>query len=521
MPKIVYLPLDERPCNYGYPQQLAAMTELKLVAPERPLLGWKKKPADTAALSRWLLKEAQDADYLIVSVDLLVYGGIVPSRLHGMPAEECLRRLAVLGEIKRSRPSVRIHAFNLIMRVPDNDTDEEEPDYYRLYGKAIFRYGYLTDKREREGLSDAEERELDHLQRQIPDGVLRDFIGRRRVNRQVNQHVIELAGQGVIDQLIIPLDDNALYGFSSREQQRLVCRVQELKLLDRVLVYPGADEIGCTMLANIFCRCKGYKPEIYVRYSSTQGPLIKPKYEDRSLNESVKAHLTAAGAVMADNSAETELILLVNSPAADQGQMAEQIPYAQRHRSYFSEIHYREFAEALQAYLRKGKRVALGDVAVCNGGDAVLMDLLKQQGLLASLTAYAGWNTSGNTLGTVIAHLIIASYGMKLGDAAERSAVLRASRTFYYGRLIEDFIYQSIVRQDMLVHDLPRLNAGYFNIGHCLEEAQRIAAAKISRCMEYYLPDAEEGRLVLSNIHFPWVRMFEIGFDLTIEPKTT
>lgn len=517
MAKVVYVPLDERPCNERFPRQLARMTDVTLVVPDRSLLGDKKRPADTNAVREWMIEAVEGADYLLVSIDLLVYGGIVPSRLHHLSLEECLRRLAVLGEIKRRYPGVKIHAFNLIMRVPNNNKDEEEPDYYKFHGGQIFKYSYLTDKADQEALTPAERRELEEVTRLIPEADLSDFLERRAVNQQVNQHVLTLVREGVIDHLVIPLDDNSQYGFSRAEQQMLVCRVEALNVLDKVLIYPGADEIGCTMFARIFGELKQYKPEIFVRYSSTKGPLVNPKYEDRSLNESVKSHITAAGAVLADHSAETDLVLLVHSPAVDQAQMAEQIPFRDRHRSYFSGIHYREIAEAMGAYLRKGKLVALGDIATCNGGDPVLMNLLQQQGQVDRLTAYAGWNTSGNALGTVVAHLVIASYYADRWAQGESVQGYEASRIFYYHRLAEDFLYQSRVRQDMLENDLPRLNASYYELEHCLEQAETILADKMKRAAAHYFANIREGEIRLNGLHFPWRRMFEVGFELTIE----
>ncbi|MDN4067066.1 DUF4127 family protein [Paenibacillus vini] len=521
MPKVVYLPLDERPCNYLFPRRLAEMTDLELAVPDIHLLGSKKQPADTAAVREWLLHEAEGADYLLVSIDLLIYGGIVPSRLHHLTFEECLERLSVLAEIKERHPGIRIHAFNLIMRVPNNNKDEEEPDYYKYHGGQIFKYSYLTDKAERDQLNDNERMEIEQLKTLIPEAYLNDFVERRGVNQQVNHYTLKLAEEGIIDHLIIPLDDNSEYGFSPKEQQLMICRVEELSIMDRVMIYPGADEIGCTMFAHIFCELKQYKPEIFVRYSSTKGPFIKPKYEDRSLNESVKSHLTASGAVLADHSGDTPFVLIVHSPAVDQAGMAEQIPFKERHRSYFSEIHYREIVERLDAYLQKGKHVALGDVATCNGGDPVLINLLKKKGLLDQLTAYAGWNTSGNTLGTVIAHFVIISYYLERPESAAYPEIVRESRKFYYERLVEDFIYQSLVRQDMLEHDLPRLDASYYVIGHCLDEVQGILAEKMNRAAEQYFGDIPEGRIRLQRLHFPWKRMFEIGFELNIETEST
>lgn len=518
MQKIVFVPLDERPCNLAFPKQLAGMTDLNVVTPPVDMLGHKKRPADTAAVAAWVLEETKNADYLIVSVDLLLYGGIVPSRLHGLSVEECRERIGVLNEVKRRNPAIRIHAFNLIMRVPNNNKEEEEPVYYQYHGKQIWQYSWLTDKKQRDSLTEEEALRLEEMIARIPGEYLQDFIGRRAVNEAVNHYAVELTRQGVIDQLVIPLDDNSQYGFSPSEQRKLMLKVQQLRLLDKVLIYPGADEIGCTMLAKIFCEIKDYIPEIYVRYSSTLGPTVKPKYEDRSLNESIKSHLTAAGAVMADSSAETDLILMVNSPATDQLEVAEQIPIAERHRTYFSEIHYREFAEAIKHYLRKGKLVALGDVATCNGSDRVLMELLSKLKLLDKLDAYAGWNTSGNTLGTVIAHLVIWSYYANNPCEEERQVQIeRASRTFYYHRLVEDFGFQAVVRQEMLEEDLPRYDASYYIIRHCLDELHGILDERMNRFVSEYLSDLRDGKLSINGIRFPWTRMFEVEFELRLE----
>jgi hypothetical protein len=116
--RIVYLPLDERPCNSKFPLQIAAATDVELIAPPQALLGQKKRPADTAAVAQWLLEQTLQVDYLIVSMDMLIYGGIVPSRLHHLSLDDCRARLETLVQCKRKNPKLRIYAFNLIMRAP-------------------------------------------------------------------------------------------------------------------------------------------------------------------------------------------------------------------------------------------------------------------------------------------------------------------------------------------------------------------------------------------------------------------
>ena len=514
MSKIVYLPLDERPCNAKYPVLLAEIGGLALTAPPAALLGSKKEPAAYTGIAEWLLAETASAERLIVSLDMLVYGGIVPSRLHKLSPGECAERLATLAACKARNPRLQIDAFNLIMRAPAYNNNDEEPDYYGEFGARLQRVGSLTDKAEREALTEEEAGEFTRLGAEIPAEVLADFTGRRAVNAGVNQLAIDYAREGIIDHLVIPLDDNAQYGYTAMEQRKLLFQVEAERLMDRVLIYPGADEIGCTLLARVFCELKGYKPEVFIRYSSTQGPFVIPRYEDRSLNESIKAHLTAAGVFITDSAAEADFVLMVNAPPVGQAEAAETSHlYRERHRTYFSEVNLAEFVQAIQVYARKGKFVALADVATANGADEPLMQLLAQTGGLGDLSAYAGWNTSGNTLGTVIAHAVIASYAGRAASAG--AAESDDSRRFLLYRLLEDWGYQSNVRAAVNKEALDSDNT--VNSPAPAERFERVHAfieAELNTFHSRYLAGALPCPARVGRVTLPWKRTFEVNFEL-------
>jgi hypothetical protein len=507
---IIYLPLDERPCNYMYPQYLASMTDLKFLVPDRSMLGNKKRAANVEAVGEWLSEQAVQADYLLVSIDMLVYGGIVPSRLHTLPLEVCLERLHVLRSIKRNHPELRIFAFNLITRAPAYSSSEEEPDYYANYGRELYEMGWFKDKAEREGLEPEEHTRLSELSEVIPAHILEEFATRRLHNAAINAFTIDLVEEGVIDYLIIPLDDNSKFGYTSAEQRRVAAQVERLDLLDRIAIYPGADEIGCTLFTRIFCEIKSYIPLIHLRYSSTNGPFCIPKYEDRSLNESIKHHITTAGALVCDNMEQPDIHLMVHSPPVGQADMGETMDaYEDRHRSYYSESNSREFVQAIKHYISQGKLVALADVALCNGGDHTLMRLLAKQNLMQGIACYAAWNTSGNALGTVISHAVIEAYNRS--QIEDSSSFHERSRAYYYYRLIEDWAYQSVVRQDVSRNDLPLLNADDFNLSHVQEQVEFAIEHQLHAFVERYMTEIE---LKVTDVYLPWNRLFEVGFQL-------
>ena len=82
MKKIVLLPLDERPCNYIYPQTLFNNEDVQVTVPDMSIMGDKKVPGDYDKIVQYLLEETRDAYGLVLSIDTLLYGGILPSRLH-------------------------------------------------------------------------------------------------------------------------------------------------------------------------------------------------------------------------------------------------------------------------------------------------------------------------------------------------------------------------------------------------------------------------------------------------------
>ena len=94
---------------------------------------------------------------------MLLYGGLLSSRLHHLTEDILEEHLDVLQELKTLNPHLKIYAFQCIMRCPQYNSSEEEPDYYEDYGYALFKKKYLEDKEERETLTSEEEIEKNRV----------------------------------------------------------------------------------------------------------------------------------------------------------------------------------------------------------------------------------------------------------------------------------------------------------------------------------------------------------------------
>lgn len=514
MKKILYVPLDDRPCNYLYPSLIAKIADdIKLLTPPFSLMGKCKRAGNSALIWEWLFKEAPNADYAVLSVDTLVYGNIIHSRIHNRTMDEINMYLNNFEKLNSINPALKIEAFNLVARAAAYNDSFEDPDYWDTYGESIWKYGYLKDKIARNAADDAEKAEFEKTEKVIPQEYLNDFLERREKDLYVNLYCAELTQRGIFNRLVIPKDDTAEYGYAAMDQRKISAVINEKELADRIMVYPGADEVGSVLLSRVFCLIHNYKPRIFVRYSSVLGPTVVPRYEDRPLGESVKAQITSAGGIVCDTAAESDLLFAVHSPGKIQEECCTQ---QNKDISYATHCCLPEFFNYIKYYNEAySKPIALSDVAFSNGADTEMMRYAKKAGILNMISAYGGWNTSENTNGMCLAHIIIHSYYAKHGF--KNNGLLR-SEEFAARKIAEDYLFQA---QTMLsLYSLIPEKFGGCSPRYCAE-IEKEAAELSGSLLVNKLNEEFGGRLfnknvVLGDFTLPWDRINELGFTLSL-----
>lgn len=510
MQKIIFIPLDERPCNLQYPAYIGAISGLDITFPLRALLGNFKQAANVDGLWTWIQEQAAEATQLVLSLDMFLYGGIVPSRLHHLSTDVCHTRLNRLRALRQNFPHLRIHAYSLITRAPARNGAGEEPDYYEEYGYRIYHYGVIRD-RAAVGVATPEElAEWEQIKAEVPAEAMQDFLTRREQNFANNLALIDLVKEGVLDFLLFPLDDCREYGFAPAERRQLAAYLARRNLLSHVMLYPGADEIGCTLLARAIHEDSHTAPLVYVDWSSVRGRSQIPSYEDRSIGETVQFHLLAAGCLPAETSAEADFILAINPPP----------PFTLRQEKELitddilldSERNFPAFLARIRRYLARGLRVGVADCAIPNGADRALMQFLYEDKLLDKLTAYGGWNTSSNTLGTVLAHLSACHAAEKAGTFT--GTARQKADEFLFLRYLEDWGYMACVRRGVTAL-LPTLrpDMDFLHLRGQQALVQPLVQKRLEAWQHKYLPDTNYS----FTLTFPWDRMFEIELTLNKE----
>ena len=413
MKKIVLIPIDERPCTYDYPAMLASMANnINFIEIPRDLMGNLKVPGNMDGMRDFLLKECADADYAIIALDSLLYGGIVPSRLHYENEETLLTRLNTLKEIKKINPKIKLYAYHLIMRCPSGSGDSEEPTYYAYCGREIHLIGVYDHMSSIMTLNEEQQRVYDEAKEFIKKNdyqkYVDDYMERRKINVKMNLHTLDLVKDGTIDFLIVPQDDSAPYGLTAKDQMIVRDKITKLNIELKALMYPDADAVSNTLLARTINEINNVKPKVFVRYSSCNNGNIIPNYEDRPVSESIKYQIIAAGGMPTYSYSDSDIVLMVNVPLADMAEAGRL--YGDIHVTGQGEVDLNytvgrnlvEYVEYIKYLVSINKCVSVADIAYANGGDENLFNLLRHEKLLYKVNAYAGWNTAANTLGTCI-----------------------------------------------------------------------------------------------------------------------
>lgn len=503
MLKIVHIPLDERPCNYDFPKNIFEGKEFNVVRVPFEYMGLKKKPGNIEKIQEFFFNECKDAYAAIVSIDTLIYGGIVPSRLHYFSLDEVTKRLEIIKKVKEINPKIKLYCYNLVMRCPHYDDDDEEPFYYQHYGLALHEKKAIEHKM---SLNIATQDEIDKYKTfDIPFEYENDYANRRVVNTSLTCKVVDLVHEGIIDFLIVPQDDSAPYGYTALDQIKVRKEVNKYNLQLKVLTYPGADEVSNTLFARMLNEYYNKKPLIYVTYPSDECKNVIPCAEDRPLDISVRYQIIASGGLMTTNIDEADLVLAINAPTRNM--IASQY---REYSDYFGYVVGRnlvDFIERIDYIVHVLKKpVTVCDIGYCNGSDPAFITLLDNKNLYMDLAGYASWNIPCNSLGTALPMGIryIYPHNNELFN------------DFLMHRYVEDIGYSCLARK-ILRENYCGTNDGDYTIYDVHGQRDPYWVELTTKIMKESLHDLcphLDNRYEILDMYFPWSRTYDIGLKI-------
>lgn len=477
--KICYVPLDNRPVNLLYPLKIAKSVNLKVLTPPKEYLGNFLIPGKGNKILSWLLENK--SDILIISLDMLLFGGLISSRKKGVTFNGANERLNFLRKIRKNFS--KILAFNVLMRISISVTNEEEYQFY----KKIILYSKTEDET---------------IKKEIPQDILEEYLEVRKRNHHINLKAIDLVKEGIIDYLIISQEDAEYMGLHKREQEELLKRINELKVSSQVSLHPGTDEVGQVLFCRLINKEKNFNPKIFVFPKKEDGLKIISLYEDRTIKESIQSQVKAVGGMLIESDKRADLILAVNTPDVKQKDLTEYEVYKTDKKEE------EKFVLGIKNFLNDEKKVSVVDLAYSNGGDELFIKLLSKNLELEKLSSFSAWNTSSNSIGSALA---IGCLNL-LPDFSEKSHKENLLIHFF-----DDYIYQSIVRKKINNYIKENLPVSCWNLKKYHKEVEKQVVEEMNKEVKKFLSNNfSQVSFKKLNFYLPWQRTFEIGIDLVL-----
>lgn len=515
--RILLVPLDDRPSSVHFPQMIGKIGDVEVIAPPKEMLGRFLEPGQPAKITQWIhTQDLKSFDAVIISIDMLAYGGLVNSRVHRTNLTQALDRLQLVNWMHRSAPQVPIFGSSVIMRLaPTGDRGNE------VYRAKLSRWAELSPDSD----TDAKvKEEVARLEREIPPEALADYKAARERNLKINQASVEMVRNGAIDYLILSQDDAQPRGLHVADRERLLAEVQGDGLAERVAVQPGADEVAMLLLARALNRQFQYSPRIAAVYSSEAARDRVAPFEDRPLHETVSLQIAATGSREVADPSKANIVFFVYASRAEPGVAGT-------------------FAEKIEQEVSTGRRhVIVADIDTrgdIQGAALGFVEEMRRRKIFPRLAGYAAWNTAGNTIGTALPQGLVYSRGLRdrtITLPPRRERIAAAQIKFLLHRMLDDYAFHSVVRPaakqfaaDNHLNPNELSGDGLVKVTNFIKERMRALSKELwqefaSAAAEPYTVSSLWGvtpdKLSDFALTLPWGRTFEadINFSVRIAP---
>jgi len=505
---IVLVPIDSRPAAGQFAQMIGRIADVDVTMPPYDDLGRFTNPGSPEAILDWLSKlDFKDVRAVIVSTDMIAYGGLIASRTPATSYELALKRISRLEEIRAEHKDVKFYGFSSIMRLYPTVTKSTGS-----WGNALGQYEEEKEKfREMGGqwlLTD-----FHRLGAKLPQGVVDSYEHTRLRDFLIQQDLVRMTKKGLFDYLILGQDDAKPYGPFVPETRHLHDMVDNLGIGGRVYFCEGIDQHSNVLVSRALLRRTDWIPRVRVVYADPDDRLKVANFESKNIEESLDDQIFASGArPTTDN--DYDYTIYLNTPGRD-------------------EKKFQDFLGQLNEDVDKGLPTAVADIDLAKDGtaDPELFNSLLQNGRITKLVAYAGWNTAGNTMGTAIPAANVYLYSKKAGTEPYRREI--AEREFLLHRFVNDYAYHKYTRPVAykLIDSLPSASRdetygpdftlinGFVrrDLGKRLEdtfEHEFLGQHFTAGDKQYEVSGLDDVKIFL-----PWPRVYEVRLEFKMEAK--
>lgn len=509
--RILLVPLDSRPPCREFVVSGGRIVGWNVITPPTEYMDYYSMSGDTHALRDWLAHEAGETDAVILSVDQLLSGGLLAAREAHIAPSDIAELANDLRALHAAHPSIPLHAFYILPRAIPQDGLEgwRERRALLAYARLLGRVG--------EGLPvDAEE--MERLRGEFPPDYLQRYLAHFEESTALASMLIELTEEGVLARLVLGQDDGEEYSVGNLKKAELAALLAQKNIAPkRAMIVHGADEIALSMLTRIAVdelRASGKDaPRISLRYADEAMRAMVFPFMAVSNDVTAREKIAMLGAALAEDGEDSDLTLFISAGDSAADMLGTRAPSA----------------SAIRDMMARGVPVALVDLSRHFHAEETLLPILIEKNVpVNALTAYAGWNTASNAIGTALSEALLYRCAMQHAVSdKDREAYTYANLAFLTGRIAEDDFYlkETIDRVNNTLRIAGYRNTADLDLTRNWRWANDLLMRDLDRRIRSYESSAafrapfRQGnmqlRLVRSNItaYYPWPRTFEIRLE--------
>ncbi|PWJ95107.1 uncharacterized protein DUF4127 [Oceanotoga teriensis] len=403
MKRILLIPLDSRPVNIDYVYELSKISENTLIYPPKKFLDDFYTPADINGIIEW--SKNQKYDIAIISIDMLVYGGLINSRLDKITLENALKNLQKIKIYKKD-----IYIYSIIRRALISVKNKEDEILYN----ELKKYFITKDKKYIENL---------------PSKFKEDYKKLRKRNHIINLEVLKYENEKNVKKIIFGVEDTFKHSPTKKEELELIKNSKYYN--SKTFIYNGADEISQELFSHII---KNNSVDLNILTDETNTLKNIYDYEDRPLEKNLKTRLIMHNIKITKNSINTLIIINKN---IENGK-----------KLILNEI-------------QNNKKIYILDALNVNKCNEKLINFLINEKLLNKIKFYSSWNTISNRLGTIIS-MIIACNNNHNEKEAQKFLLECLLEDYLYQTKTRNILKKIIQEKNENIYDVKKETLDYF-----------------------------------------------------------
>lgn len=498
--RVVLIPLDSRPPCTQYLEELGNIAGIKVIVPPMQILDNYRTPADKPALRKWLYDEVKNADAAIVSVDMLTHGSLLASRLSAGTPEESQEALELLKSIHQESPNVKLYAFNIIPRLILGDSRENTMYQNNMLQYSVLKDQVLTFENPLDNIK------LQQLEQKTPAEVINRYNAMYQHNASVNTALAQMVKDGILSGVVIGQDDSQPFGIPNINKQQIQHYIESHpELSGKLAVTRGTDEVALTMLGKIASDFTGYHSHIFVVYSDDDAPRKIMPYMPNTVATTVQEKINLIGGIQVPTIDECDFILYVHVGTKNNEKRLS-LAWAK-----------------LENLLRQGHKIALVDLSEnFEASQTLLPFFLKHNITPAQLIAYAGWNTTSNSVGTAVTQAVL--FTQSTAHTRSTDSLIEAyeyNLEFLVARFLDDWYYQKEV-QPFVNKRLKSYKFDPYNLGtHYQQTDDLVRKMMLSKSRRFFNDYLRNRPIIIQTDHPIALRMAELKLETQLPwPRT-